>query len=222
MNFKDFISTLITEDFFAIFLIIMSMILLVLIMAVLKTRKQYLTIYENIDEDETVETEEYDDAMMLFESLISKDLEEETVPAANSDIKEDIRFDIPIPIEQTYSNIIEDYENDEEEHAVISTSELERRTQERKEEMGVSSNQAMIDKYKEEQERKAIISYEQLLKNASNITITYKEEKTVAGAPKINRIEVQEKVVTEPQCYLDEEQFLKILKEFRLTLWKNF
>ena len=218
MDFKDFISTLITEDFFAIFLIIMSMILLVLIMAVLKTRKQYLTIYENIDEGETVETEEYDDAMMLFESLISKDLEEETVPAANSGIKEDIRFDIPIPIEQTYSNIIEDYENDEEKHAVISTSELERRTQERKEEMGVSSNQAMIDKYEEEQERKAIISYEQLLKNASNITITYKEEKTVAGAPKINRIEVQETVVTEPQCYLDEEQFLKILKEFRLTL----
>ena len=75
-----------------------------------------------------------------------------------------------------------------------------------------------IKYYEEEQEKKAIISYEQLLKNASNITLTYKEEKNKKGAPKVNKIEVQEKEVTQAVSYVAEEEYLKILKEFRLSL----
>ena len=85
-------------------------------------------------------------------------------------------------------------------------------------ELGVSENDAIIKKYEEEQEKKAIISYEQLLKNASNITLTYKEEETKKGSPKINKIEVKEHEVTPAESYIDEEEFLKILKEFRLNL----
>ena len=77
---------------------------------------------------------------------------------------------------------------------------------------------ANLKKMEEEQEKKAIISYEQLLKNASNITLSYKKENNEKGCPKINKIEVQEKEVTQAISYLEEEEFLKILKEFRLSL----
>ena len=76
----------------------------------------------------------------------------------------------------------------------------------------------LLKKYEEEQEKKAIISYEQLVKNANNISLTYKEENIGTGAPKVNKIEIQEKEVTPPENYLKEEEFLNILKEFRLSL----
>ena len=51
-----------------------------------------------------------------------------------------------------------------------------------------------------------------------NISLTYKEEDIGSGAPKVNKIEIQEKEVTPPENYLKEEEFLSILKEFRLSL----
>ena len=84
--------------------------------------------------------------------------------------------------------------------------------------LGLNDYQVAIQKYEEEQEKKAIISYEQLIKNANNISLTYTEEDIGSGAPKVNKIEVQEKEVTPPENYLKEEEFLSILKEFRLSL----
>ena len=55
----------------------------------------------------------------------------------------------------------------------LSTEELEKVARQRMENLGMNDNQVAIQKYEEEQEKKAIISYEQLLKNASNITLTY-------------------------------------------------
>ena len=48
----------------------------------------------------------------------------------------------------------------------------------------LENNNANIDltAYEQEQEKKAIISYEQLLKNASNISLSYKEEKANISA----------------------------------------
>ena len=40
----------------------------------------------------------------------------------------------------------------------------------------------------------------------------------INNAPKVNKIEIQEKEVTPPENYLKEEEFLSILKEFRLSL----
>ena len=125
---------------------------------------------------------------------------------------------IDIPGIMTYDDVISEYENKEEEMAVISAEELERKTKERMETLGLSDNQAAIARYEEEQENKAIISYEQLLKNASNITLSYKKEEQKSGAPVINKIEIEQKEVTQPENYLGEEEFLKILKEFRLSL----
>ena len=126
---------------------------------------------------------------------------------------------IDIPKIKTYDDIINEYEMNEEECAVISASELERVKRDRMNELGVSDNRQIIEKYEEDQEKKAIISYEQLLKNAQNITLSYvEEEKKEEDAPRINKIEVTQKEVSEPENYLEQEQYLKILKEFRLSL----
>lgn len=229
-KFNRFLDAFINGDTFMIFLVLMLMILLVLVIALIKTRNEYqeLAFKERnlVNGDQTkvedtevkkteAEKEEKDD---LFESFGFDSLK------ATS---EDDKFDenkplikqVDIPKIQTYNDIIEIYENSEEENAVISNEELERKKQERINELGVSDNQAIIDKYEEEQEKKAIISYEQLVKNASNITLTYKEEEPKkSGAPKVNKIEIEEKEVTPAENYINEEEFLNILKEFRLTL----
>lgn len=233
-NFDKFLETFMTGDFFLIFLILMLIILLVLVLALVKTRSEYLEIVrreqEKIDleskfkkqveepkkvtevkKDEKIIEEEPDilDELNNLMATSKEDMIDENKPLVKQ---------IDVPNVKTYDDIIEEYENGEEENAVISTEELEKVTRQRMEDLGMNDNQVAIQKYEEEQEKKAIISYEQLLKNASNITLTYKEEKNKKGAPKVNKIEVQEKEVTQAVSYVAEEEYLKILKEFRLSL----
>ena len=228
-NIMSFVNTFVTEDYFIIFLIIMLLILIVLIMALIKTRNQY---YEELgskfsledellkrmgDTDENINIAKEvlnDDAEVLNESVQNNDAINKNDLVMNSTNKSDeVKED-----NTNFYSLIDNYENNEEENAVISTDELERRKQEKFDELGVSDNEAMIQKYEEEQEKKAIISYEQLLRNAANISISYTEEKREDGAPKVNKIEVEKKDVTEAQSYIEEEQFLKILKDFRTSL----
>lgn len=233
-NFDKFLETFMTGDFFLIFLILMLIILLVLVLALVKTRSEYLEIVrreqEKIDleskfkkqveepkkvtevkKDEKIIEEEPDilDELNNLMATSKEDMIDENKPLVKQ---------IDVPNVKTYDDIIEEYENGEEENAVISTEELEKVRRKRMEDLGMNDNQVAIQKYEEEQEKKAIISYEQLLKNASNITLTYKEEKNKKGAPKVNKIEVQEKEVTQAVSYVAEEEYLKILKEFRLSL----
>ena len=165
----------------------------------------------NVKKDEKIIEEEPDilDELNNLMATSKEDMIDENKPLVKQ---------IDVPNVKTYDDIIEEYENGEEENAVISTEELEKVTRKRMEDLGMNDNQVAIQKYEEEQEKKAIISYEQLLKNASNITLTYKEEKNKKGAPKVNKIEVQEKEVTQAVSYVAEEEYLKILKEFRLSL----
>ena len=233
-NFDKFLETFMTGDFFLIFLILMLIILLVLVLALVKTRTEYLEIVRreqekidleskfkkqveepkkvtNVKKDEKLIEEEPDilDELNNLMATSKEDIIDENKPLVKQ---------IDVPNVKTYDDIIEEYENGEEENAVISTEELEKVTRKRMEDLGMNDNQVAIQKYEEEQEKKAIISYEQLLKNASNITLTYKEEKNKKGAPKVNKIEVQEKEVTQAVSYVAEEEYLKILKEFRLSL----
>ena len=233
-NFDKFLETFMTGDFFLIFLILMLIILLVLVLALVKTRTEYLEMVRreqekidleskfkkqveepkkvtNVKKDEKIIEEEPDilDELNNLMATSKEDMIDENKPLVKQ---------IDVPNVKTYDDIIEEYENGEEENAVISTEELEKVTRQRMEDLGMNDNQVAIQKYEEEQEKKAIISYEQLLKNASNITLTYKEEKNKKGAPKVNKIEVQEKEVTQAVSYVAEEEYLKILKEFRLSL----
>lgn len=233
-NFDKFLETFMTGDFFLIFLILMLIILLVLVLALVKTRTEYLEIVrreqekidleskfkKQVEEPKKVTDVKKDEKTIEEESDILDELNNLMATSKEDMIDENkpLVKQIDVPNVKTYDDIIEEYENGEEENAVISTEELEKVTRKRMEDLGMNDNQVAIQKYEEEQEKKAIISYEQLLKNASNITLTYKEEKNKKGAPKVNKIEVQEKEVTQAVSYVAEEEYLKILKEFRLSL----
>ena len=228
-NIMSFVNTFVTEDYFIIFLIIMLLILIVLIMALIKTRNQY---YEELGSKFSLEDEllkrmgDTDENINIAKEVLNDDAEVLNESVQNNDAinKDDLVMNSTNKSDEVKENntnfysLIDNYENNEEENAVISTDELERRKQEKFDELGVSDNEAMIQKYEEEQEKKAIISYEQLLRNAANISISYTEEKREDGAPKVNKIEVEKKDVTEAQSYIEEEQFLKILKDFRTSL----
>ena len=220
-NIDKVIDAFVAGDYFVIFLVLTLAILVVLVLALIKSRGEYneLLSYE-LDKNKRREIDEVDEQN---NSLIN-DLENLMTN------KEEDKFDknaplikqIDIPSVKTYDDEIEDYENSEEENAVISAEELERRAKERLEALGESENQAVIAAYEEEQEKKAIISYEQLLKNASNISVSYKEEeRKEKDAPIVNKVEIEQKEVTGTEIYLEEEEFLKILKEFRTSLNEN-
>lgn len=232
-NFNKFLETFMTEDFFIIFLILMLIILMVLVLALIKTRTEYLEMVKREQDKIDLESKfkKQESEKEIFQNEKEKNnikeepdlLDELNNLMATSkedmiDIDKPLVKQIDVPNVKTYDDIIEDYEATEEENAVISTEELEKITRKRMEDLGLNDNQVAIQKYEEEQEKKAIISYEQLLKNASNITLTYKEETNKKGAPKVNKIEVQEKEVTQAVSYVAEEEYLRILKEFRLSL----
>lgn len=227
-DFNRFLDAFINGDTFIIFIAIMLMILLVLIIALFKTKSEYneLSLKEKKSEIDnttnvTINNEVKEDKNTVLENTL--DLNFDSLKATSEEDKfnenEPLIKQVDIPTIQTYNDVIEIYENSEEENAVISAEELEKKKQERLAELGETDNQSIIAKYEEEQEKKAIISYEQLLKNASNITLSYTEEETKkSGAPKVNKIEIEKKEVTPAEDYINEEEFLKILKEFRLKL----
>lgn len=233
-NFDKFLETFMTGDFFLIFLVLMLIILVTLILALIKTRSEYLEMVRREQDKIDLESrfkKPVDETKPLETKVVEEHKKEEELDILDelnslmATSKEDVMDEnkplvkqIDLPNVKTYDDVIEEYENGEEENAVISTEELEKVARQRMENLGMNDNQVAIQKYEEEQEKKAIISYEQLLKNASNITLTYKEETNKKGAPKVNKIEVQEKEVTQAVSYVAEEEYLKILKEFRLTL----
>lgn len=86
-----------------------------------------------------------------------------------------------------------------------------------------------ITEYENDQEKKAIISYDELLKNASSLTISYEDETNTDGI-KVRKVELDkekpnmESFVTEEikvksfYSFEREEEFLKTLKQFRANL----
>ncbi len=222
-NIDKVLETFVNGDYFIIFLVVMLVILLVLVLALIKTREDYneLLLKEeekeqkpiiNIVKEEVEEQVEESDEDLMDDLMASSS--EDVIDADKPLIKQ-----VDLKGIKTYNDVIEEYESIDEENAVISAEELEKRAKERMESLGNSENQEAIHKYEEEQEKKAIISYEQLLENASNITLSYKEEKNKQkGAPKVNKVEIEQKEITESTMYIEEEEFLKILKEFRTSL----
>ena len=230
-NIDKVIDAFVTGDYFVIFLILTVAILVVLVLALIKSRGEYneLLSYELekskrknvpnvIPDDSKIDTDN--------NSLI-KDLEDLMVGTKEEAIDENkpLIKQIDLPNVKTYDDIIDEYEYNEEENAVISAEELEKRTKERQDAYGATDNQIAIQAYEEEQEKKAIISYEQLLKNAQNIKLFYKEDNKEKvkdkDAPVITKVEVEKKEVVGTEIYLEEEEFLKILKDFRLSLNEN-
>ena len=203
-----FLDAFVNADTFLLFIVVMVIILFVLIMALFKTRNDVIELKneKEIKKDNNVDNS-------ILNDIIATSEEDKV------DNNESLVREVKIPTIETYEDEIDKYEDSEEENAIISADELAKKKEERLKALGASNNEEAIRKYEEEQERKAIISYEQLVKNASNITLTYtEEEKTTKDAPTVNKIEVKEKEVTPAENYINEEEFLRILKEFRVKL----
>ena len=218
-NIDKVIDAFVNGDYFIIFLVIILVVLLVLVLALIKSREDYnelLKVEQDNDDDliGEMDNSRNEEDLMSDLSYLMASSEDDKFDADKPLIKQ-----VDLNTIKTYDDIIDEYQSSEEENAVISADELEKKAKERLETLGSNENQEAIAKYEEEQEKKAIISYEQLLQNASNITLSYKEEKNKEkDAPKVKKIEVEQKEVTGPQLYIEEEQFLKILKEFRISL----
>ena len=222
-NVDKVIETFVSGDYFIVFLILTLSILAVLVIALIKSRKEYNELLMEESTNKAREDDNLSDLINLDDDLLS---ELSSLQANTKDdiINEDKPLIKQINIENlnTYDDLISDYESLEEENAVISREELEKKAQERRDALGDTDNQIAIAQYEEEQEKKAIISYEQLVQNAANITLSYKEEEsTKEDAPRVTKIEVKEHEVTSPEVYLEQEEFLKILKEFRISLNEN-
>lgn len=254
---EGFIETFVTGDYFLIFIALIFMIIVVLVIALIKTKNDYnvllfdnevkndgTDILDNIEqknkeyiynmvthhnkEQENNQEPKMDDTQNLnntnmydFNNLYSVSDFDSLKATDKNDVfneEEPLVKQIDVPKVKTYDDIIDEYESSEEENAVISAEELEKRTKERMETLGTSDNRIAIEKYEEEQEKKAIISYEQLLKNASNISLSYKEEPHKKDEPKINKIKIEQKEVSAAENYLEEVEYLKILKSFRMSL----
>ena len=218
-NIDKVIDSFVNGDYFIIFLVLTLIILIILVLALIKSREDYNELLlrgetkKKNNAAQGISSSDEEDFMGDLRSLMASS-KEDMIDADKPLIKQ-----VDIKGIKTYDDEIDEYELSEEDNAVISAEELEQKAKERKEILGLSENQEVIAKYEEEQEKKAIISYEQLLKNASNITLSYKEEEQkTKGAPRINKIELEQKEVTPSENYLKEEEFLKILKEFRISI----
>ncbi len=74
--------------------------------------------------------------------------------------------------------------------------------------------------YEEEQEEKAIISYDELLKRKNDNPLSYEEEKIFEDNLSVKKIHVDKSLeeVEKPSAYQKEEEFLKNLKAFNESL----
>ena len=178
-EFDSFLEAFMTGDYFLIFLVLMLIILVVLVLALVKTRNDYMEVITR--EEKKLDSKDFledltslktsmkdEEEKDIFESIKEDSHEEDLFESLKADTKEDIIDEnkplikqIDVPNVMTYDKVIDEYEDSEESNAVISTEELEKVTRDRMDTLGLNDNQAAIAKYEEEQEKKAIISYEQ-------------------------------------------------------------
>ena len=143
----------------------------------------------------------------------------------NNEIKEKVKEkkeDIIDKIEKENTEEINDEEYNDEEGELL---DLESLTKKLKAEQ--NADQTKIDKYEQEQEEKAIISYDELLKKNNHYAINYEKEEVVDDLiiKKFNLNDLDKKNVEENInnnvrviSYQKEEDFLKALKELNSLL----
>ena len=128
-NIDKVIDAFVTGDYFIIFLILTLAILIVLILALIKSRGEYNELLSYEEERETKESPVIEDnsnnLLSELEDLMAT-TKEEVIDEDRPLIKQ-----IDVKNVKTYNNVIDDYEYQEEENAVISAEELEKRTKER-------------------------------------------------------------------------------------------
>lgn len=190
-NLNEFWDIFFSNEIIIILLVVLVIVLITLIIYLIKLEKGNKNI----------------------EPVLDDSLEEE------KDLLDELKEESTSPL---FSN-----ETDEE-NAIINVDELLSSCKEIKEETGLD-NSEIIDIYEKEQEKKAIISYEELLKNAAALSINYeKPQEKELEEPDIKIIEISDEPVKSQNIevestnkvisYVKEEEFLQLLKQFRMDL----
>lgn len=210
-SFNDFLNLFFSSEYFLIVIVVLAMILLMLISYLIKLQHSYKTESPIMNEEnnfDSIENENNNnDSILDIEAL--------------NNTQADLVLNLKGSPEVNMKNPIEKYEEDEEENAIISTKDLEKIEKERDEIYGKENNAKLIEEYEQNQEKKAIISYDELLRNACSLELNYIEKpKEEEGAPVIKQVEIKEQPL-KGVSYAAEEEYLKILKEFRMNLMSN-
>lgn len=207
---NNFIELLVRGDFFLIFLLVIALVIVATIIYLIKLQLDEKVYFDDEDDNE----EE------IFKvNSTDKEINEDIKPIKQ--IKQErFNFEEEPKVEDKKYDYIKSYEDEQEEMAIISASELERRIKEMKDNNEYETHEKRIEEYEEEQENKAIISYEELLRRASMNTISYESEENVGGIKigKVDTNKIETYSETNDKPYYKEEAFLQSLKEFRRAL----
>ncbi len=207
---NNFIELLVRGDFFLIFLLVIALVIVATIIYLIKLQLDEKVYFDDEDDNE----EE------IFKvNSTDKEMNEDIKPIKQ--IKQErFNFEEEPKVEDKKYDYIKSYEDEQEEMAIISASELERRIKEMKDNNEYETHEKRIEEYEEEQENKAIISYEELLRRASMNTISYESEENVGGIKigKVDTNKIETYSETNDKPYYKEEAFLQSLKEFRRAL----
>ena len=239
-GFNSFIEDIFSKQYLLLFIIVLVALILVVVFMLIKL--QYSERKEEDEEDEedlafnNNKNSKVDDLVIdkkIQNDVVKNDEKEETreVISESKEEKKDsledlfnIEFeqienlskDKDLNDKQIINNEIND--NDDESTAIISNTELLSKQKSIKEELGFD-NETIIRAYEEEQEKKAIISYDELLNNAKALRDTFKipEKESSESEVIVNPIEVETEQL-HVTSYIVEEEFLNTLKKFRLNL----
>ncbi len=227
-SWNEFVEIVLHGEYFIIFIAVLMIIIASIIIYLIKL--QITSSFNELDTEkvETIRTKKEDneknDKNILVQSQFNFDNSEldnnefqvsDDILEKTQELKEIVE-DISEYENKEYEHI-EQYEKEQEESAIISYEELKQRKSD------IKTGKILLDdettkNYEEEQEEKAIISYGELLEKASQTMLAYKDE-NVPGI-KITRVSpINEGESTEiKNPYYKEEEFLKMLKEFRASL----
>lgn len=122
--------------------------------------------------------------------------------------------------EEEAAKSIKSYEDEQEQNAIISASELESRLSEMRTSGKLENHEKEIAEYEKEQETKAIISYEELLERAGAGVVSYESEESIGGIKvgKVDTSQIETIKENNEKPYYREEAFLEAMKEFRRAL----
>lgn len=217
-NFNAFLDMFFSSQYFIVVVAVLAIILLVLLIYLIKLQYSYKSPSIKQDEEQIDLVEEAIKSVNENNSILNLDALNNTQANLVLDLKansEEITTNNEVIAPKI--NPIEQYELAEEENAIISTKDLEKIEKERDEYYGKENNAKLIKEYEQNQEQKAIISYDELLRNASLLEVNYIEKPREEGAPIIKQVEIKEQTL-KGVSYTAEEEYLKILKEFRNNL----
>lgn len=159
--------------------------------------------------------------LIYFIKINKEVLTEKDILSNNNSNNNDKKEDIIDKIVKEHTEQIKEEEYNDEEGELL---DLEGLTKKLKEEQ---SDQVNINKYEQEQEEKAIISYDELLKRSNQYAINYEKEEVLDDLT-VKKVNLNDLISKENKevvhydvqviSYEKEEDFLKALKELNRLL----